>query len=229
MVHYFPKTGIDVLLGLESFEVINPFVTKREKNSMPLLAEHVKDLGVHYADRDMERNGSLEENNPCGPRHTDVMGEYITPDLETDCTLVLAVTRSNAAREMARLAEVDREMEQLTPKVTLIGGDRLIPVVKPGTDNIEKRLSVDSPRVITMFGITTEDLIREQRADSTLEAVRGMAAKHKEDGVTNYFFQEEVLCGGTACNGTYENGNGRTCYRRRLMQLAHDKIGRAHV
>ena len=59
-----------------------------------------------------------------------LMSEYLTPDEESEDALALVSTRSHAAREMARLAEVDREISALTPKITPIGGDHIVPVTR---------------------------------------------------------------------------------------------------
>jgi hypothetical protein len=114
VVDSFPKDGIDVLLGLNSFDVINPFAPKPLKKLLSIDAENVKDIGVegNYIDEDE----CLMDSSPCGTHQTDMMSEYLTPDEESDNVLALVTNQSHAAREMARLEKVNRKNDGINSK-----------------------------------------------------------------------------------------------------------------
>ena len=227
VVDSFPKEGIDVLLGLNSFDVINPFAPKTLGTVLSVNAENVKDIGV--VSECINENECLDDSNPCGTFHTDVMSEYVTPDEDSNDALALFTTRSHAAREMARLAEVDREMTDLTPQITPIGGDHIVPVARSSimVDGLKQPASMLGK--MTMFDITTVDLIREQIADKTLAPIWAMAKSCKHNEVSNYFVEDGMLCKGSSPKDE-ENGEGRSlfqivipkCYRNCMLELAHN-------
>ena len=65
---------------------------------------------------------------------------------------------------------------------------------------------------ITMFDITTVDLIREQRADETLAPIWAMADKCQHRGVSNYFLDDGMLCKGSSLKDE-ENVEGRSLFQ----------------
>ena len=181
VVDSLPRKNIQVLLGLDSFEIIHKEVCQNVIPSVGMVASNVKtlwqdetvlegldkglqelDLTEIIADDEVDRTflDVSEGSDITSPISSGGTCDEVYTSESNSSETVLAVTRAQGARELARQASIKQQLAKVKPKVTPIGGDR----VETQGKKQDSKLA-DFPIV---FDVDKELLIKHQKDDKSL-------------------------------------------------------------